>query len=53
VLGRDPLREVCQNFVIFSQLIVPVCREQIAHWMETTLDDAADPWGVKVERVEM
>ena len=28
-------------------------REQIAHWMEATLDDATDPWGVKVERVEM
>ena len=28
-------------------------REQIAHWMETTLDEATDPWGVKVERVEM
>ena len=28
-------------------------REQIAHWMETTLDEATVPWGVKVERVEM
>ena len=28
-------------------------REQIAHYMETTLDVATDPWGVKVERVEM
>merc|ERR1719170_67291 len=25
-------------------------REQIAHYMETTLDEATDPWGVKVER---
>ena len=23
-------------------------REQIAHYMETTLDEATDPWGVKV-----
>jgi regulator of protease activity HflC (stomatin/prohibitin superfamily) len=32
--------------------LVRICfsREQIAHWM---LDDATDPWGVKVERVEM
>ena len=29
------------------------CREKIAQWMETSLDDATDPWGVKVERVEM
>ena len=28
-------------------------REQIAHFMETTLDVATDPWGVKVERVEV
>ena len=28
-------------------------REKIAQWMETSLDDATDPWGVKVERVEM
>ncbi|XP_045198623.1 mechanosensory protein 2-like [Mercenaria mercenaria] len=28
-------------------------REQIARAMQTTLDDATDPWGVKVERVEV
>ena len=28
-------------------------REQIAHWMGRMLDEATDPWGVKVERVEM
>ena len=28
-------------------------REKIAQWMEDILDDATDPWGVKVERVEM
>ncbi|XP_060584780.1 band 7 protein AGAP004871-like [Ruditapes philippinarum] len=28
-------------------------REQIASAMQTTLDDATDPWGVKVERVEV
>ena len=30
-----------------------LCREKIATWMEDILDDATDPWGVKVERVEM
>ena len=34
-------------------MIFRIVREQIAHWMEATLDDATDPWGVKVERVEM
>ena len=39
-------------------LIVTLCwnemfREKIAQWMEDILDDATDPWGVKVERVEM
>jgi erythrocyte band 7 integral membrane protein len=28
-------------------------RENISHAMQATLDDATDPWGVKVERVEM
>lgn len=28
-------------------------RETISHVMEQTLDEATDPWGVKVERVEM
>lgn len=28
-------------------------REAISHTMQTSLDDATDPWGVKVERVEM
>ena len=35
------------------RIISTIIREQIAHWMEATLDDATDPWGVKVERVEM
>ena len=30
-----------------------ILREKIAQWMEDILDDATDPWGVKVERVEM
>ena len=34
-------------------LYVNISREQIAHWMENTLDEATDPWGVKVERVEI
>ncbi|KAL8174798.1 UNVERIFIED_CONTAM: hypothetical protein K2H54_054008, partial [Gekko kuhli] len=28
-------------------------REEIAHSMQTTLDDATDDWGIKVERVEI
>lgn len=28
-------------------------RDNIAHTIESLLDDATDPWGVKVERVEM
>lgn len=28
-------------------------REAISHLMQETLDIATDPWGVKVERVEM
>ena len=28
-------------------------RESISHYMQTALDEATDPWGVKVERVEM
>lgn len=28
-------------------------REAISHAMQGTLDEATDPWGIKVERVEM
>ena len=28
-------------------------RESIAAMMQSTLDEATDPWGVKVERVEV
>ena len=28
-------------------------REQIANMMQSTLDEATDPWGVKVEGVEL
>ena len=28
-------------------------RETISHIMQSSLDEATDPWGVKVERVEM
>ena len=28
-------------------------RESIANMMQSTLDEATDPWGVKVERVEV
>ena len=37
----------------FQNKKLMILREQIAHWMEMTLDEATDPWGVKVERVEM
>lgn len=28
-------------------------REAISHSMQTSLDHATEPWGIKVERVEM
>jgi len=28
-------------------------REEISHSMQSSLDEATDPWGIKVERVEM
>ncbi|KAK7094716.1 mechanosensory protein 2-like [Littorina saxatilis] len=28
-------------------------REAISHFMQTSLDEATDPWGIKVERVEV
>ena len=41
VLGTKHLAEILSE------------RETISHVMEQTLDEATDPWGVKVERVEM
>lgn len=41
VLGTRNLSEVLME------------REAISHTMQTSLDVATDPWGVKVERVEM
>lgn len=41
VLGTRNLAEVLSD------------REAISHAMQMTLDEATDPWGVKVERVEM
>ena len=41
VLGTKNLAEILSE------------RESISHVMQTSLDDATDPWGVKVERVEM
>ena len=41
VLGTKNLAEILSE------------RETISHVMEQTLDEATDPWGVKVERVEM
>lgn len=41
VLGTKSLAEILSE------------RESISHNMQHALDDATDPWGVKVERVEM
>lgn len=41
VLGTRSLAEILSE------------RETISHTMQTSLDEATDPWGVKVERVEM
>ena len=49
---RDSLGEVRGTVVDHVNTIV-TGREKIAQWMEDILDDATDPWGVKVERVEM
>ena len=37
-----------------KSLVEVLCdRESVAKDMQSTLDDATDPWGVKVERVEV
>ncbi|KTG46888.1 hypothetical protein cypCar_00004109 [Cyprinus carpio] len=41
VLGTKNLAEILSD------------REEIAHSMQSTLDDATDDWGIKVERVEI
>ena len=41
VLGTKTLAEVLSH------------REEISNTLQSLLDDATDPWGVKVERVEM
>uniref|UniRef100_A0A1A8H4L2 Stomatin n=1 Tax=Nothobranchius korthausae TaxID=1143690 RepID=A0A1A8H4L2_9TELE len=41
VLGTKNLAEILSD------------REEIAHSMQSTLDDATDAWGIKVERVEI
>ncbi|XP_071484371.1 band 7 protein AGAP004871-like [Diadema antillarum] len=41
VLGMKTLAEILAD------------REGISHFMQSTLDEATDPWGVKVERVEI
>ena len=41
VLGTKNLSEILSE------------RETISHVMQTALDEATDPWGVKVERVEV
>jgi erythrocyte band 7 integral membrane protein len=58
--ARSGYDEDCPSIFLFRNVIGTKClaqvlseREQISHYMETTLDEATDPWGVKVERVEM
>jgi erythrocyte band 7 integral membrane protein len=41
ILGTKSLQELLTD------------RETIAHSMQSHLDEGTDPWGVKVERVEM
>lgn len=41
VLGMKNLSEILSD------------RENISHSMQSSLDEATDPWGVQVERVEM
>lgn len=41
ILGTKSLQEILTD------------RENIAQSMQTHLDEGTDPWGVKVERVEM
>ena len=55
MLGTKCLAEILsERFVLIKEFHLSlIFREQIAHWMGTTLDEATDPWGVKVERVEM
>ncbi|XP_023346807.1 band 7 protein AGAP004871 isoform X1 [Eurytemora carolleeae] len=50
LLGATTLRNVLGTKCLAEILSE---RESISHWMETTLDEATDPWGVKVERVEI
>ena len=61
VLGTKCLAEILSERFATDVLLIcslvksvqSLCREKIALWMEDILDDATDPWGVKVERVEM
>ncbi|WAR30754.1 MEC2-like protein [Mya arenaria] len=50
LLAATTLRNVLGTKVL-SEILSD--RESIAHTMQATLDEATDPWGVKVERVEV
>ena len=61
VLGTKNLSEILSErevminiFSIFRILLslISTC-QAISHVMQNALDEATDPWGVKVERVEM
>ena len=56
VLGRNPpVTTHAQYSYAGTKNLAEILsdREAIAHTMQSGLDEATDPWGVKVERVEM
>lgn len=50
LLAQTTLRNVLGTKSLSEML---TDRDSISHYMQTTLDAATDPWGVKVERVEV
>lgn len=50
LLGQTTLRNVAGTKML-NELMAE--KDEVAHLMQQILDDATDPWGVKVERVEM
>ena len=48
---REVMNNILSTFRILFALIPTL--QAISHVMQNALDEATDPWGVKVERVEM